>query len=134
MDYIGGIIAFFILLGLLVIFSILNINLKPSEQPKLVEIVTIEKMKNMDSPTSKVDFDLANNFCNHFPDNVNDLEQEVANFTKENCMTTKCSVWVNDEKCVAGNEMGPIYKTDNNGNKIPIDTYYYMNKCYGKCE
>ena len=37
---------------------------------------------------------------------------------------------LNGEKCVAGNQDGPTFKTDS-GEDITVDYYYYQNKCYG---
>jgi hypothetical protein len=129
-EYIGGFIVFLILLGLLVFFSIFNINVNQENTQKITDVITIENMRNA---IIEPNFDLPNNFCSHFKNDINKLDNEIKDFTKENCMSTKCGVWLNGEKCVAGNENGPIYKTDNDGNKIPIENYFYMDKCYGKC-
>lgn len=50
--------------------------------------------------------------------------------TKENCKMTSCCVYAND-KCVAGNKQGPLFKTKN-GVKIKADNYHHYGKCYGK--
>ena len=65
------------------------------------------------------------------------LEKDCNTFTEDNCTAAGCCVWAKtdaDNKCVAGNKNGPIYKTDDNGNKIDIEAYYYKNKCYGNCK
>jgi hypothetical protein len=37
---------------------------------------------------------------------------------------------MSDDTCVAGNERGPTYNTDDNGKTKAIDFYYYQNKRY----
>jgi signal transduction histidine kinase len=50
--------------------------------------------------------------------------------TKENCKMTSCCVYTND-KCVAGNKNGPLFKTKN-GVEIKVDSFDHYGKCYGK--
>ena len=77
-------------------------------------------------------------FCEHYQTIPAELKSEAEKLTKENCINTKCTIYVTTKdgtsKCVAGNESGPTYKTED-GVTVDIDNYYYMNKCYGKsCE
>ena len=32
-----------------------------------------------------------------------------------------------------GNQHGPQFLSDSDGNKINVDNYYFKNKCYGNC-
>ena len=57
---------------------------------------------------------------------------QVFLLTKENCNVTSCCIWLNQDKCVAGNELGPTFLTDENKKKINVDYFYYKNKCIGK--
>ena len=77
-------------------------------------------------------------FCEHYQTVPAELKSEAEKLTKENCINTKCTIYATTKdgtsKCVAGNESGPTYKTED-GVTVDIDNYYYMNKCYGKsCE
>jgi hypothetical protein len=71
---------------------------------------------------------LADDFCNSMEGSSADLEKACNTLTEENCNETNCCVLVNGKKCSAGNQKGPTFQTDLNGNTIPIDFYYYQNK------
>jgi hypothetical protein len=75
--------------------------------------------------------DMSVSFCKKFEGKSSQLDAACGGLTTKNCMTSNCCVWVNGSKCSAGNITGPTYKTDLQGNKITVDNYYYMNKCYG---
>ena len=74
-----------------------------------------------------------NSFCSHYQPNPKILNNKSQGLTKTNCMNTRCTVWTEENGCVAGNSEGPTYRTDSNQKPINIDAYYYMNKCYGNC-
>jgi hypothetical protein len=81
---------------------------------------------------------LEDSFCRfHDSDtSAQQLNDACDKLTRGNCMNTTCCVWgqKNDEsKCYAGGKTGPTFKSDNQGNKMDVDNYYYMNKCYGNC-
>jgi hypothetical protein len=94
-----------------------------------------ETMKNRNNPNGAT-ASLEDSFC-HFYDSdgsAKNLNNSCSKLTKGNCMNTKCCVWGQEtSKCYAGDKRGPTFKTDNQGNKLDVDSYYYMNKCYGKC-
>jgi len=94
-----------------------------------------EAMKNVpvDVTTS-----LEDSFCRfHDSDtSAQNLNDACAKLTRGHCMNTKCCVLGKKDdisKCYAGDKTGPTFKSDNQGNKIDVDSYYYMNKCYGNC-
>ena len=60
-----------------------------------------------------------------------ELEGACERLTSKNCKTSSCCVFVNGNKCSAGDASGPTYKTDENGKPIAIDNFYYQNKCHG---
>ena len=63
-----------------------------------------------------------------------DLEKSCNSLTKQNCGLTSCCVWTSDNKCKAGNKSGPIFNSNSKGKTVPLDYYYFQNKCYGeKC-
>ena len=121
------VIIFFIII---IILDITGINLNQKEGPqKLIKTVTIETMNNLKLPT----MDKYDDFCKSHIGSTDKLETSCNNLTKTNCNEVSCCVNLNGNKCVAGNENGPTYKTEKTGDKINMDYYYYKNKCYGNC-
>lgn len=128
----------FIVFAIITIIDIYNINLNPKiTKKKLIEVVTIEGLNNMDiDSTNKFNLPIAVNpavdFCKS---NIgaNDMQEKCGELTNINCNKTNCCVWLNNSKCVPGNEDGPTFKTDKSNNKIEVNNYYYQTKCYGKC-
>lgn len=91
-----------------------------------------EAMKNKNNPNSATT-SLEDSFCRFYDSDksVKNLNDSCGKLTKGNCINTKCCVWgqKNDNgKCYAGDARGPTFKTDNQGNKLDVDSYYYMNK------
>lgn len=72
--------------------------------------------------------------CEYYKDSPIKLE-EVCNATRpDKCASMSCCVLLGGSKCVAGNESGPIMKS--NFADIFVknrDFYYYHGKCYGNC-
>jgi|UniRef100_A0A6C0HE08 hypothetical protein len=99
----------------------------------------IESLRNKQNPNS-VTTSLEDSFCQfHDSDaSAQNLNESCMKLTKSNCMNTKCCVWGQNSsasgKCYAGDKSGVTFKTDNNGNKMDVDNYYYLNKCYGNCQ
>jgi len=77
---------------------------------------------------------LADSFCPTFAGDSSKLETACGRLTSNNCKSVGCCVFINGNKCLAGGITGPTFKTDKEGNKIIVDNYYYMNKCYGNCQ
>ena len=73
---------------------------------------------------------LSINFCKKYEGKTSELDVACNKLTTKNCKSSNCCVFVNNNKCSAGNSDGPTYKTDSNGNKIQIDNYYYQNKYF----
>jgi len=97
--------------------------------------IYLENMR--ESMTEKELEDLTNpskGFCETYRGKSHELEGECNKLMQYRCNTTDCCVWSNNSKCSAGGINGVTYKTDDDGNMITIDSYYYKNKCYGKCE
>jgi hypothetical protein len=114
--------AIFIVAIVFYVFSYLNpdINLK---EP--LNILSENDIKNMSNPES--------GFCKDSQGKSFSLNEKCKSLTEANCNKTSCCVFVNNDKCLAGSSDGPTYELkDENGIFIPIDTYYYMNKCHGK--
>ena len=153
MDIIIQIIIFAgLLLGLIIIFQVVDIDLnKDSEHDKvLLGSATIETMESGDlgsnqqrvgpNPDLAIDMNEFNDqripeysFCNlNKDDSLHTLDKDCNKLSKTNCLKVKCCGYLNDEKCVQGGEFGPTYRSDSDGITIDIDTYFYMNKqCIG---
>lgn len=111
-----------IFITLLSIFSILGINFNPITNKKIQKIVTVESF----SPDS-----LSDSFCSDYLTDSNKLDKQCNKLTESNCNSTSCCIWLNGNKCVAGGERGPTFRT-NNGQDIDVEFYSWKNKCYGK--
>jgi hypothetical protein len=123
-------ICVFIIFGIIVLLDISGMNLNTKEAPKkLIQTVTIESMHNINVPS----MDKHEDFCKAHEGATSELEKSCNKLTKNNCNEVSCCVYLNGNKCVAGNARGPIYKTETTGEKINVDYYYYKNKCYGNC-
>ena len=89
-----------------------------------------EAMKNRVNPNSTTT-SLEDSFCRfHDSDSsAQNLNEGCGKLTKSNCLNTKCCVWAQKgktSKCYAGGARGPTFTTDNQGNKLDVDSYYYM--------
>ena len=128
-----------IFIGVIVIFALIifidvsNINLNPGPiNKKVVQVVNIETLKNnttdkKDLPNTSINLNSISDFCKS---SSASLKESCAKLTRKNCNSTTCCIMLNGEKCVAGNQDGPTFKTES-GEDINIDYYYYQNKCYG---
>ena len=73
-------------------------------------------------------------FCESHRGSSGALDDSCGKLTQTNCNTTSCCIWTSDEKCVAGSAKGATFNSDAKGKTIPLDYYYFQNKCYGpKC-
>jgi hypothetical protein len=87
--------------------------------------------KQIEGLENDLSTDPAVSFCNKFGGDSSQLEGACGRLTDKNCKSSNCCVFTNGNKCSAGGITGPTFKTDKDGNKITVDNYYYMNKCYG---
>ena len=61
-------------------------------------------------------------------------ESKCNALSNDTCASTECCVLLGGEKCVAGNEQGPLIETNYSNFLIKNrDYYYYQGKCYGNC-
>jgi len=145
MNFITQILLFASLMFvLIIIFEILNIDLNSNQGEKKVLLgsATIEAMEsrrligpNPDLAIDMTEFSnemkLEDSFCSANTDDLNNLESQCNKLTKENCSKVSCCGYLNGSKCVNGNRIGPNFMTDNDGNPITVESYYYMNECIG---
>ncbi len=106
--------------GVIVISSIYDWNFNPETHKELKKVITYETMDNM-----------TQSFCQSHSSSK-DLEPSCNRLTQTNCNSVGCCVFLNNEKCVAGNQHGPTH-LGTSDNLIKVDNYYFKNKCYGNC-
>ena len=70
-------------------------------------------------------------FCESHRGSSGTLDKSCEKLTNGNCNSTSCCVWTSDKKCAAGNEKGPTFNTNANGQTNQLDYYYFKGKCYG---
>jgi hypothetical protein len=110
--------------------------------PNYEDSVYLSRLTNVDWRTPVVDFasPVGNSgaklggFCSFNKSNPSQIETECGKLDKTSCASTSCCALLGGEKCVAGNESGPMMKS--NFSDIYIrnkDHYYYQGKCYGNC-
>ena len=112
-----------ILVLLMILIQTREWDMSGNDNAKLEQVITIEKLTNLDRE---------NGFCKSNDSNAAVLEKKCNQLSKKNCNVVNCCVYLNDDKCVAGDSNGPTFITDDKGKNIDIDTYYFRNKCYGK--
>ena len=124
--FIGVVIIF----ALIIFIDVINLDLNPDDSnKKVVQVVNIEALQNKqnDVPNTSINLNPVSDFCKS---SSASLKESCGKLTKKNCNSTSCCIVLNGEKCVAGNQDGPTFKTEA-GQDISIDYYYYQNKCYG---
>ena len=121
-------IIVFIILSVIIFINSIGLNLNDPYQPKkLLQVVTIEGLENQPQILNGNQA-----FCESHKGF--DLEKSCNTLTNQNCNLTSCCVWTSEQKCKAGNQNGPLFSSDEKGKTIPLDYYYFQNKCYGeKC-
>ena len=132
--YILKIIIFTLLILSLIIFlKSIGMNLNdPPQNKKLLSYYTMEGLTN--NPDTSIIMNKSDAFCESHRGSSGTLDDSCKKLTQTNCNTTSCCVWTSDEKCVAGSAKGPTFNSDSKGKTIPLDYYYFQNKCYGsKC-
>lgn len=122
--------AVLIILALMTFLRVSGLNEKKEDifpQKNVTQVATIETMDNINNTP-------ASDFCMSLKGKSDELNNKCQFLTKNNCGKISCCGWLNDSTCVAGDASGPTYQTTTDGTKIPIDSYYYQNKCHGpKC-
>lgn len=124
------VIMILLVLSIIIFIQSSGINFNAKEPPKkLLQVVTIEGLDNIGS---NVIIDKNNAFCEHHRGDSNALNNSCNKLTQNNCTSTSCCIWTSNNKCVAGDKNGAVFNSDIKGKTVPLDYYYYENKCYGK--
>jgi hypothetical protein len=129
-DILNIFIGVIIIFALIIFIDVINLDLNPDDSnKKVVQVVNIEALQNKqnDVPNTSINLNPVSDFCKS---SSASLKESCGKLTKKNCNSTSCCIVLNGEKCVAGNQDGPTFKTEA-GQDISIDYYYYQNKCYG---
>jgi regulatory protein YycI of two-component signal transduction system YycFG len=133
-------IVSFLILSLIIFINFAGIYFnEPNYQKDLTNVITMEGLENnnillnnplLSNQNNPLNLSSSDAFCK-----VNkgaQQENSCINLTQDNCNQTSCCIWTSDKKCKAGNQDGPLFGSDSNGKTIPLDYYYFQNKCYGK--
>ena len=125
-EFIINVIFFIVVTFLFLAISQLNWNFNPIiKPPKLVQQVTLETMDNMYVRINPID-----SFCDSFLGDASNLDGACKRLTKDSCFKTDCCVYTDENKCVAGSEHGPTFKTDPEGNSIENRYFYHLGVKY----
>ena len=114
----------YILKFLIILFLFLSIIVLVRTNGFSKGIVTIEGLQNSILSPSEA-------FCESHRGSSGTLDKSCEKLTNGNCNSTSCCVWTSDKKCAAGNEKGPTFNTNANGQTNQLDYYYFKGKCYG---
>lgn len=103
-------------------------------QPTDVDIAYFRNYKSTPASLFVVDeTENPNGFCD-LKDTLVNMDQKCSEQPLDVCASTNCCVLMGGQKCVYGNEFGPINKTVYSDTSIKNrDVYYYKGKCYGDC-
>ena len=104
-----------------------------SVQTNTTMVATYETMENMESSEPRIQ----TNECVRLEGNNEKLEKYCNSLHPSLCKYKECCILgklpkSESTKCVAGNETGPIYQNDDDGNPVNFDYYYYKGACTGK--
>ena len=134
-------------LGILIYVIIKTKYLKENPQDNIsITNKTIKKeivVENMDVREEEKDNEheeiadnMSANFCKTLQGKSHEIEEKCSIQTDGACKALSCCVLASTKgdkqaKCLAGSKVGPTYHTDENGNNLNFEYYYYQNKCYG---
>jgi len=127
-----------IMFGVVLLIKRFDIDMdvsKTNGQP--VRVVTVEGLDNL-STDANMDMDMnineSESFCDKYKSQPSELDAKCAGLTEKSCDATSCCVFINGERCVAGNKNGPMFRTSAETNEnIDIKHYKHKGVCYGNC-
>ena len=135
---IDNILLTFLFLVIGFIYVVLNnISFKTNKDihPKTTKVVIYETMENMldDEKQDNIETDE----CSKLKGKSHKLEEYCNSLHPKLCKYKECCILGKEKnaetmKCYAGGKLGPTYHTDDDGNNINLDYYYYQGKCFGK--
>lgn len=130
------------LLIALIVITLKGYDLTPEQgNKKTEELIITENMTSMD--LKKMEKQTTNStelkeghvsLCEKYQGQSHKAEELCSKMSKSKCAYLPCCVLASlngREKCVSGDRTGPTYHTDERGNMMKLDYYYYQNKRYG---
>ena len=141
-DVMTGVI---IIISLLVLIAILGINMDPVRDTHIQKIVTVENfdISSSSSGSSGVSASAINTNDIPIPKSstaicdqgylLQEREQKCRQLTKKNCLLTNCCGWLiekdnKDGLCVAGDDHGLGYHTNDADEEIIIDKWFHRSQ------
>jgi len=113
-----------------------SLRFSPSNYvPRYEDTVFYSKLTGLSYP-APVYKSQANNggFCSYYTDKTQ-IEEKCNSLDNDTCASTNCCVLLGGSKCVAGDDKGPLFKSNYSDVYIQNkNTYYYQGKCYGFCK
>lgn len=101
--------------------------------PNYEESVYLSKLTN--EPTTTTIVNNKAGFCKDTKAFPQKTEEKCNSLSPDVCASTDCCVLLGGAKCVAGNESGPIIRSNySDFTIINRDYYYYKGKCFGNCD
>ena len=102
--------------------------------PKYEDSVYLSRLTQLATTAPYVSSNAPKGACElnaNYPDKQ---EEYCRTLDTTTCSSTSCCVLLGGQKCVAGNENGPLFKA-NYGDFLlrNKDKYYFNGKCYGNC-
>ena len=131
----------FIIIGF--IYVVLNnITFIPNGdvRPKTTKVVVYETFTSNNDDDNDISPEHAvkeDDTCERLKGDSSSIESYCENLHPKLCKQKECCVLGKENdtgamKCVAGSRLGPTYHTQENGDPINFDYYYYQGKCYGE--
>jgi len=131
-----------VMFGIVLLIKRFDIDMdvnKTNGQP--VRVVTVEGLDNlstnatMDNDTNMdMKNDGSESFCDKYKSQPSELDTKCSGLTEKSCDATSCCVFINGERCVAGNKNGPMFRTSAETNEnIDIKHYKHKGVCFGDC-
>jgi len=112
-----------------------SLRFSPSSYvPSYEDTVFYSKLTGLSYPSPVYNSEANNGgFCSYYT-NKTQVEEKCNSLDNDTCASTNCCVLLGGSKCVAGDDKGPLFKS--NYSDIYIQNknkYYYQGKCYGFC-
>ena len=104
--------------------------------PNYEDSISLSKTTGMSVATQFRSENKSSGFCNYnkYTLDTTTIEQSCRALNNDTCASTDCCVLLGGSTCVAGNQFGPIEKSNYGDVFIRNkDYYYYRGKCYGNC-
>jgi hypothetical protein len=76
--------------------------------------------------------DFKEDICKTYAGNPTMIQEKCKLLSPENCKIPSCCVLIKGGQCVAGNQFGPTFVSEN-GIDIDFSYFYHKNECYGNC-